>query len=89
MLEWYKYKGSVHLFYEDKIEYVENKRIFLVLPYMIPRKNVGYYVKEVFDLKYQNDFGKSVRIKEDRSKFLLLDFKKNVVLLGTNVNIVV
>ena len=46
------------------------------------------YANVVSDLKYQKEFGKIGKIKEDRSKFLLLDISKNVVLLGANVNIV-
>ena len=52
-------------------------------------KNVLLYANAVLDLKYQKEFGKIGKIKEDLLKFLLLDINKNVVLLGINVNIVV
>ena len=51
-------------------------------------KNVLLYANLVLDLKYQKEFGKIGKIKEDLLKFLLLDINKNVVSLGTNVNIV-
>ena len=46
------------------------------------------YANVVLDLKYQKEFGKIGKIREDPSKFLLLDISKNAVLLGINVNIV-
>lgn len=46
---------------------------------MTQNKNVLTVVSEVFDLKYQNGFGKPGKIKVDLLKFQFRDFSRNAV----------